>query len=163
MTKKPYKFHSLLHSADILEKRLATLLTPVGITPRQARVLNVLNRVGEVSQTVLTEQFDVTSGSMSTMIDRLLKLRMIERRKNPEDRRGDLISITDQGKAVLHEVHDVWQDIDELIEKKLGPEKAALLTELTRELKFALGGRVPGTDLKFSAKSIKKRRRTHET
>lgn len=163
MSKTPYKFHSLLHSADILEKRLATLLTPVGITPRQARILNVLNRVGEVSQTVLTEQFDVTSGSMSTMIDRLLKLGMIERRKNPEDRRGDLISITDQGMAVLHEVRDVWQEIDELIEEKLGPEKAALLTELMRELKFALGGRVPGKHLKLSANETTKRRRTHET
>ncbi|MEM9477814.1 MAG: MarR family winged helix-turn-helix transcriptional regulator [Pseudomonadota bacterium] len=163
MTKKPYKFHSLLHSADILEKRLATLLTPVGITPRQARILNALNRVGEVSQTALTEQFDVTSGSMSTMIDRLLKLGMIERRKNPEDRRGDLISITDQGVAVLHEVRDAWQDIDELIEEKLGSDKAALLTELTRELKFALGGRVPGKDLKLSANKTTKRRKTHET
>ncbi|MDX8347967.1 MarR family winged helix-turn-helix transcriptional regulator [Cognatiyoonia sp. IB215446] len=163
MTKKPHKFHSLLHSADILEKRLATLLTPVGITPRQARILNMLSRVGEVSQTVLTEQFDVTSGSMSTMIDRLLKLGMIQRRKNPEDLRGDLISITDQGMAVLQEVRDVWQDIDELIEEKLGPEKAALLTELTRELKFALGGRVPGKDLKLPANQTTKRRRTHET
>ena len=162
MTPKPYKFHSLLHSADILEKRLATLLTPVGITPRQARILNVLNRVGAVSQTALTEQFDVTSGSMSTMVDRLLKLGMIERRKNPEDRRGDLISITDQGTAVLHEVRDVWQEIDELIEDKLGAEKAALLSELTRELKFALGGRVPGKDLKPSTSQTTTRRKTHE-
>lgn len=163
MTKKPYKFHSLLHSANILEKRLATLLTPVGITPRQARILNVLNRVGEVSQTVLTEQFDVTSGSMSTMIDRLLKLGMIERRKNPKDRRGDLISITNQGMTVLHEVRDAWQDIDELIGEKLGSDKAALLTDLTRELKFALGGRVPGKDLKPSSPQTRRRRKTHDT
>lgn len=162
MTKRPYKFHSLLHSSDIIEKRLATLLTPVGITPRQARILNVLNRIGEVSQTILTQQFDVTSGSMSTMIERLLKLGMIERRKNPEDRRGDLISITEEGIAVLHEVRDVWQDIDELIEEKLGPEKAALLTELTRELKSALGGHVLGKELTPSSNHTAKRRNTNE-
>ncbi|WP_298971663.1 MarR family winged helix-turn-helix transcriptional regulator [uncultured Roseobacter sp.] len=163
MAKKPHKFHSLLHSADILEKRLATLLTPVGITTPQARILSVLNRTGEVSQTVLTERFDVTSGSMSTMIDRLLKLGMIDRRKNPEDRRGDLISITDQGTAVLNEVRDVWQDIDEMIAEKLGPKNAALLAELTRELKFALGGRVPGRDLPQPSDQTTKRRKTHET
>lgn len=97
------------------------------------------------------------------MIDRLLKLGMIERRKNPEDRRGDLVSITDQGAAVLREVRDVWQDIDELVEEKLGPEKAAHLSELTRELKFALGGRIPGKDLKPTASKKSKRRKTHET
>ncbi len=161
MTKGPYKFHSLLHSADILEKRLATLLTPVGITPRQARILNMLNRTGAVSQTVLTEQFDVTSGSMSTMIDRLLKLGMIARCKNPEDRRGDLISLTDQGRAILTEVRDVWQEMDELIEAKLGAEKAALLTEITKELKFALGGRVPGMGL-VRKNASKTKRESHD-
>lgn len=45
MTKKPYKFPSLLHSAYIVEKRLAALLTPVGITPRQARILNEVRTV----------------------------------------------------------------------------------------------------------------------
>ena len=96
------------------------------------------------------------------MIDRLLKLGMINRRKNPEDRRGDLISITNQGTMVLHDVWDVWQDIDELIEEKLGSEKSALLNELTRELKFALGGRVPGQDLKPTSNRTTKRRQTHE-
>ncbi|MBO6640443.1 MAG: winged helix-turn-helix transcriptional regulator [Roseitalea sp.] len=163
MKNRPHKFHSLLHTADILEKRLATLLTPIGITPRQARILNMLKRTGDVSQTTLTEEFDVTSGSMSTMIDRLLKLDMINRKKNPEDRRGDLISLTARGKMVLTDVRDVWQDIDELIEEKLGPEKAAALTELTRELKVALGGRVPGKGLRRQSNRLSKRSKTHET
>jgi DNA-binding MarR family transcriptional regulator len=147
MNRGPFKFHSLLHSAELIEKRLAILLSPIGIKPRQARILNVLSRVGEVSQTVLTEKFDVTSGSMSTMVDRMIKVGLIERRKNPEDRRGDLISITDQGTAVLEEVRDVWRKIDELIEAKLGAEKTMLLTEITKELKFALGGRIAHHDI----------------
>lgn len=163
MTQRPYKFHALLHSSDILEKRLATLLSPVGITPRQARILNVLHRVGPVSQTTLTEQFDVTSGSMSTMIDRLLKLGMIARRKNPEDLRGDLISISARGTAVLGDVRDVWQDIDDLIEEKLGAEKAAQLTALTRTLKHALGGRAPVDSLSRAPRHAPKRRNTHDT
>ena len=108
----------------------------------------MLARVGDVPQTVLTEEFDITSGSMSTMIDRLLKLGMINRRKNPKDRRGDLISLTDRGNAVLADVRDVWREIDELVAEKLGDARAGLLHELTRDLKFALGGHVPGHGLK---------------
>lgn len=39
------KFHSLLHSADILEKMLATLLSTVGVRPRQARILNTVKQM----------------------------------------------------------------------------------------------------------------------
>lgn len=79
MTMGRYKFQSHLHSADILERRLSVLLAPAGVTPRQARILSMLARLDVVSQTSLTEQFDVTSGSMSTMLDKLLKLEMITR------------------------------------------------------------------------------------
>lgn len=122
----------------------------------------MLNRTGEVSQTELTDLFDVTSGSMSTMVDQLLKGGMIARRKNPEDRRGDLIEITPQGRAILNEVRDVWQDIDALIAAKLGSAKATQLTDLTRGLKFALGGRVPGPGRRATTTSKQKRTSPHD-
>ena len=80
------------------------------------------------------------------MIYRLLRLGLIERHKNPADRRGDVITLTPEGAKVLKDVKGVWQGIDDLIEEKLGKEKAAQLAELTRELKFALGGSVPGVN-----------------
>lgn len=144
MSKGRFKFHSLLHSSSILDKRLDTLLTPLGIKPKQARILNVLKRIGPSSQKVLAEQFDVTSGSMSTMIDRLLAAGLVHREKHPDDKRTDIISLSERGCDVLVEVRDVWREIDDLIVEKLGAEKAALFNELTRELKYALGGRVIG-------------------
>ncbi len=144
MRKARFKFHSLLHSSSILDKRLATLLTPIGIKPKQARILNVLDRIGPTSQKMLAEQFAVTSGSMSTMIDRLLAAGLVHRKKHPDDKRTDIVSLSKRGCAVLVDVRAVWHEIDELIVEKLGAEKAAIFNELTRELKYALGGRVIG-------------------
>lgn len=144
MRKGRFKFHSLLHSASILDKRLDTLLTPVGIKPKQANILNVLNRIGPSSQKTLTETFDVTSGSMSTMIDRLLAAGLVHKEKHPDDKRRDIISLSERGKVVLVEVRDVWRDVDDLIVDKLGPERAELFNEMARELKYALGGHVIG-------------------
>lgn len=101
MKARPVKFHSYLHGAHLLQKRLDTLLAPMGIRPRQARVLNTLSGIGETSQTVLAQQFDVTAGSMSTMIERLLALGLISREKNPSDKPGDLIALTPEGKDAL--------------------------------------------------------------
>lgn len=43
----------------------------------------------------------VTSGTMTNRIDQLEKAGLVARRKNPEDGRGFLISLTDKGFAVI--------------------------------------------------------------
>lgn len=98
--------------------------------------------MGEVSQKALIDSFDVTSGSMSTMIDRMEAAGLVERRRNPRDRRADLLKLTSRGATLVKDVRNIWQGMDDLIAIKLGSEKAAQLAELTRELKFALGGKV---------------------
>ncbi|QUS36290.1 MarR family winged helix-turn-helix transcriptional regulator [Falsirhodobacter algicola] len=120
------------------------MLTPIGIRPKQARILNVLNRIGPSSQKMLSEQFGVTSGSMSTMIDRLVAAGLVHREKHPDDKRTDVVSLSKRGRDALIKVRDVWREIDDLITEKLGAEKAGLFFDLTRELKYKLGGQVIG-------------------
>lgn len=138
------QFHSLLQSADLVEKQLSTLLSSVNVRPRQARILNALKRMGAASQVELADGFGVTAGSMSTMIDRLLAADLIIRCKNPEDRREDIVGLTASGERLVSEIRNLWLDVDELIIAAIGADKAAQLTMLTRELKIALGGKVVG-------------------
>lgn len=144
MSEGPAQFHSLLHSADIIEKKLSTLLSSINIRPRQARVLNALMRMGAASQVELADGFGVTAGSMSTMIDRLLAADLIIRCKNPTDRREDIVALTASGEVLVKEIRSLWRDVDELIIAAIGADKAAQLTGLTNELKCALGGKVVG-------------------
>ena len=148
---KPAKFHSLLHSADLLDKQLSALLTPLGIRPRQARILDALSRMGEVSHKALADSFSVTPGSMSTMIDRMEKAGLVRHRASRMDRRVELVSLTKHGAKTLEDVWIVWAQLDDIIFDKLGGEKVTQLTVLTRELKYALGGQVPQ-----SPESVKK-------
>lgn len=141
--RKSANFHSLLHSSDLLEGQLSAMLDPFGIRPRQARILDALSRMGEVSQKALAESFSVTPGSISTMIDRMEKANLVRQRPSRLDRRVELVSLTKFGAKVLEDVWDVWDELDSIVIEKLGVEKAAQLTELTRELKYELGGKVP--------------------
>ncbi|WP_146592073.1 MarR family winged helix-turn-helix transcriptional regulator [Puniceibacterium confluentis] len=142
--KKHQLFHALLHSADLLERRLTERLAPLGVRPRQARVLVAIDVIGPTSQTVLAQEFDITKGSMSTMIDRLLALGLVQREKSETDRRGDVVTLSPAGGRMVSDIHRAWQDIDSMIEAMLGSEKQHLLAELSSELKTALGGKIPG-------------------
>lgn len=138
------KFHALLHSADLLEKRLTERLAPLGVRPRQARVLVAIDVIGPTSQKVLAREFDLTKGSMSTMIDRLLALDLVKREKSETDKRGDVVTLSPAGARMVMDIHNAWSDIDIMVASMLGPQKFDLLTELASELKTALGGKIPG-------------------
>lgn len=137
-------FHALLHSADLLERRLTERLAPLEVRPRQARVLVAIDVIGPTSQTVLAQEFDLTKGSMSTMIDRLLSMGLVQREKSETDRRGDVVTLSPAGARRVMEVHKVWEDVDSMIEEMLGSEKQHLLAVLSGELTTALGGKIPG-------------------
>lgn len=145
--KNKYRFHSLLHSSDLLEQRLRHGLEPLKLRPRQARILSALNKLGQISQVTLAKEFQVTPGSMSTMVTRLEKLGLISRYREPGERRSDVLSLTAEGKAQLQGIRKAWRQMDAQIVEAIGVEKAQLLGELTEELTFALGGRVPGSSI----------------
>ncbi|MGQ7843263.1 MarR family winged helix-turn-helix transcriptional regulator [Granulosicoccus sp. 3-233] len=138
-----YRFHELLHSADLVEDRLREKLAPADIRPKQARVLNALDILGSASQVEVARVTNVTAGSMSTMVGRLEKLGLVSRTQHPDERRCDVLSLTDAGRRQLKDVYRTWKQMDELIENTLGREKALLLAELTDELRQALGGITP--------------------
>lgn len=156
-TPDDYRFHSLLHASHLLDERLRENLLPLDIRPRQARVLDALERMGSASQVELTREFGITAGSMSTMVSRLEKRGLIQRSRHPDERRSDVLSLSDAGRSQLEAIHRNWEAMDACIDTAIGQEKAQLLAELTAELRQALGGRIPGQTPNTEAATIRKR------
>lgn len=135
--------HYLLHSAALVEERLRLRMADLGIPPRQARVLDALDRMGKASQADLARAFDLTPASMSTMTVRLLESGFILRSPHPDEARSNVLQLSDTGRGLLTEVREAWADIDRMIESTIGQEEATHLAVLTRALRDALGGRAP--------------------
>ncbi len=148
MSIRQHQFHLLLHSADLLEDRLRLQLAPLGIGPRQARVIDAMHRMGETSQAALAREFNVKQASMSTMTARLITAGYILRRKDPDDVRGNLLSLTKKGEEMLTQIEVVWDEIDAFAAAAIGAERFDRLTHQAGALRDALGGRRPGTQRK---------------
>lgn len=141
--RRSYKFDYLLHSADLIKDYLRVQLLPLEISPHQARVIKVLDRMGPVSQIDLAREFGITAASMSTMTARLIALGLVRSEKDPLNAKRNVISLTRKGKALRRKINQVWESADAFMEEKIGAKNMVKLAEITRSLRDSPGGLVP--------------------
>jgi DNA-binding MarR family transcriptional regulator len=95
----------LLDAAErVTRDHLNPLFAEAGLQAGEFDVLATLRRAGEpfmLSPTRLYEAAMISSGGMTARLDRLERAGLIERRPDPDDRRGKLIALTGQGRAVI--------------------------------------------------------------
>lgn len=138
-----HHFHGLLHSANLVEAELRRHIAPLGLRPRQARILDAMGRMGPVSQVDLAADFGITPASMSTMTDRLLAAGYITRAPNPVSRRQNVLELTEKGRTLLDGIAKAWAAVDAKISAALGENAAAFFAQ-AQHLRDNLGGVVPG-------------------
>lgn len=94
----------LLRLARLVEDRRGERLRELGLTPADYDVLATLRRrsgtrglnPGDIQRAVM-----VTSGGMTKRLDRLQEAGLVERRPDPDDRRGVRIRLTRRGRTVI--------------------------------------------------------------
>lgn len=90
----------------IARDRLQPLFARYGLQPGEFDVLATLRRSGSpfaLTPTALYEATMISSGGMTSRLDRLEKAGLIERRPHPSDRRGALVALTQKGLALIDE------------------------------------------------------------
>lgn len=109
----------ILAVAGQIDRRLGAAAAEHGLDRGQGDVLFTLRRAGRpyrLSPSELVASLLVTSGTMTNRLDRLERQGLIERRPNPEDRRGMDVQLTKKGLGL----------VDELIPQHVRNEKQML-------------------------------------
>jgi len=92
----------LLRTARRLRRAEAKELSALGLTHGQARALRVLNRRdGHMRISELAERLEIVPRSATTVVDMLEQAGLLERRKDPDDRRAVLAALTVAGHELL--------------------------------------------------------------
>ena len=98
-------FGRLLDAAErVTRDHMNPLFAEAGLQPGEFDVLATLRRSGEpymLSPTRLYEAAMISSGGMTSRLDRLERAGFVERRPDPHDRRGKLIALTKTGRRVI--------------------------------------------------------------
>ena len=116
------------HATQLFAERVGTL----DLTPAQAGLLRLLARNPGRSQRELAGDLGMPPSRFVPFADGLERRGLIERRKNPEDRRLHALHLTDQGFLLLAELRTAATAHEEQVCAGLSAEERARLVELLR-------------------------------
>lgn len=85
----------------LLRRRFDERARAIGVTRQQWRVLTTLSRHEGANQSALAEILEVEPITLCRMIDRLEEAGLVERRRDPDDRRAWRIHLTARARPLI--------------------------------------------------------------
>ncbi|WP_405736485.1 MarR family transcriptional regulator [Streptomyces sp. NBC_01537] len=119
------------------------LLKPVGITALQYTALTVLRRRDGLSSAQLARNSFVTAQSMADMVTTLERRGLITRRRDPDNRRVLLISLTDDGHQLLTTYDESMGALEERMLGALSERERVSLEDYLNRCRAALADEPP--------------------
>ena len=121
---------------------LEPLFAEFGLQRGEFDVLATLRRSGKpfaLTPTALYEATMVSSGGMTNRLDRLERAGLVERRPNPNDRRGTIVALSDRGLELIDRAVEAHLENEHRVLSGLNAEEKQQLNVLLAELLATVG------------------------
>ena len=106
-----------------------------GLNQSQVAALIHLDRVEELSQTDLAARLGMRKAAAGTLIDGLEGKGLVERTRGREDRRLQLVSITDAGGRIVDEVDRMGEELGTAMREGITREERGQLVSILQRLR----------------------------
>ncbi len=106
-----------------------------GLNQSQVSALIHLDRVEELSQTDLAARLGMRKAATGTLIDGLEGKGLVERTRGREDRRLQLVSITDEGCSVVEDVDHMAEPLGQALRKGISRDERAQLVGILQRIR----------------------------
>lgn len=126
---------------DIFLSRLSKLLSQHGLNYSELQTLGALIVGGppyEAKPNAMSRHNLLTSGGMTNVLTRMEKKGLITRRKDPNDRRGVIVSVTPQGLDAFEAVIVKENQIEHRMLEGIDEEERALVAGVLRKILLAI-------------------------
>jgi MarR family transcriptional regulator, 2-MHQ and catechol-resistance regulon repressor len=124
----------LSKAARAVEQNAMSSVAALGLGLSDFAILELLLHKGPQPVNVIGQRILLTSGSITTAIDRLESRRLVRRTLHPDDRRARLVHLTSEGRRLIVDAfRQHAQDMEETI-AVLEPAERLQLTRLLRKV-----------------------------
>ena len=127
--------------SSLFQQAYGEAFTPLGLHEADYGVLAPLRRAGapfQLTPTELAKHQMMTSGGMTAAIDRLARRGWVQRLPNPNDRRGSLIQLTDEGRRTIDAAMELHTEVEHDLVSALSDKERAQLERLLRKVLLAV-------------------------
>ncbi|MBN2717788.1 MAG: MarR family transcriptional regulator [Deltaproteobacteria bacterium] len=104
------------------------------LSPAQMHALEMLGHMGNPTMKALAGQLGVTTGTLTTMIDRLEKENLVVRQKNPDDRRSTILALTKSGRQHFEQHHQFHIQLTEELSACFSEDELSIFNEQLQRL-----------------------------
>lgn len=125
---------------------LDELTRPAGLTALQYTALTVLERQPGLTAARLARNSFVTAQSAADMVTALLHRGLIDRHRDPADRRRLVLALTDEGRRLLDQLRPDVAALEARMLMQLSAPASAELRRLLQACRVGLGSQPDGTD-----------------
>ncbi|WP_348982401.1 MarR family transcriptional regulator [Desulfosporosinus sp. HMP52] len=109
-------------------------LSQYGITPSQFYVLSAVWEKDGLKFKELAKSLEMDGSTLTSILDRLERLELVERRNDPEDRRSLLVFLTEQAKQQISEMAHLAEKLDQEIKERFTEEEFATFERVLEKL-----------------------------
>lgn len=113
--------YTLSKVAQAMDQSFSKALSTFAITSRDYGILVTLMEYRSLTQIEIGEKMMIDRTTVGQLIDLLTSQNLVQRKQNPNDRRQNLITLTDKGQKV---VEQMWEDM-----RRIEHEAIANLTD----------------------------------
>ena len=123
----------LWKTSRAVEEHARRQIEGLNLGPSDFGILEVLMRQGPLAVSVLGRHVLLTSGSISTAIDRLEERDLVRRKESPADRRARTVHLTPEGRALIRKAYGQHERaIERAISSLSAPEQREAIRLLTK-------------------------------
>lgn len=139
----------LARSHRLLSASLVRDAGGVNLSFGQVVVLHTLTRAGRVRQHELAKILATTKSNVVQLIDGLMELGLIVREQDPNDRRANLVMLTERGRSVAEQIKVPTDQLTAVLRERLGAERLVEIMDWLHEVDLVVAQPANGASGKF--------------
>lgn len=130
---------NLVLTAELLQKRIASLIQPFNLSPATGLVLSMLaDSETPLSPIDIADRLIISRASVTSLLDSLEKRGYVKRRPHLSDRRMLLVELTDTGRQVANQFRPIVHQHQKVWLKALNKKEQEQLIQMLHGLQASL-------------------------
>lgn len=129
---------------NLLTSRIIAAYEPFGLRSGSHSTMALIAANPGCSQSEIARNIGMDKSIVVAIVDDLERNSLAERRRSIEDRRRNVLNLTEKGRALMMELDRLARSVEQPIRNALSPDEMETLILLTRRAVDALAATEPG-------------------